>query len=262
MTLKGNPFDLSGRVAVVTGGNGGLGLAMAEAMAGLGCAVAIWGRNAEKNGAALSRLEKNGSPVAAIECDVAKADQIETAFSQTMEQFGRVDGMFANAGLSGSVKSFLDRTPKEWADLMAVNLDGVIRCFQVAGRHMVEHAKQGDPYGRLVATSSVAALDGAAFNEHYGTSKGAVNALVRAIAVEVARHGITANAILPGYAVTEMTEGLMANDKFVNNVLPRIPMRRFGQASDYAGIASYLMSDLSSYHTGQSFVIDGGYSIY
>jgi len=141
-------------------------------------------------------------------------------------------------------------------------VDGVVRCFQVAARHMIERGAQGDLFGRLVCTSSVASIDGAAFNEHYGASKGALNSLVRATAVEMARHGITVNAILPGYAESEMTSGLMSNEKFVQSVIPRIPARRFGRPDDYGGIAAYLMSDLSSYHTGQCFVIDGGYTIY
>ena len=120
------------------------------------------------------------------------------------------------------MKSFVERSTQEWADMLGANLHGVRACFQVAARHMMDRAKQGDPFGRLIATSSVAALEGAAFNEHYGTSKGAVNALVRALAVELARHGITVNAILPGYAESDMTRGLMSNEKFVGNVIPRI----------------------------------------
>ncbi|SET80260.1 SDR family NAD(P)-dependent oxidoreductase [Oceanicella actignis] len=258
-----NPFDLEGRVAVVTGGNGGLGLGMARTLARMGCAVSIWGRNPEKNRHAEEELRALGAgAVAAEHCDVTDRASIADAFARTLSRFGRVDGMFANAGVSGQPKPSIERTPDEWRALMAANVDGVAACFQVAARHMIERAKAGDAFGRLVATSSVASIEGAAWNEHYGASKGAVNALVRALAVELARHGITVNAILPGYAESEMTAGLFANEKFVRNVLPRIPMRRFGRPDDYGGVAGYLMSDLSGYHTGQCFVIDGGYTIF
>lgn len=250
-------FDLSGKVAIITGGGGGLGLGMAEALAGLGCSVSIWGRNPEKLEAA---AERTGA--AAMVCDVADAAAVDKAFAATADKFGRVDGMFANAGVTGSPRPSADRTPQEWHDVLAVNLYGVVHCFQAAARHMAERAANGDAFGRLVATSSVASIFGAARNEHYGASKGAVNSLVRALAVEQARNGVTVNAILPGYAASEMTERLMTNEKFVAAVKPRIPMRRFGEPGDYGGIAAYLMSEASGYHTGQCFVIDGGYSLF
>ncbi len=146
--------------------------------------------------------------------------------------------------------------------MFATNLDGVFHAFQIALRHMVERAGKGDAYGRLVATSSLAALFGTARNEHYAATKAAINALVRALAVEHARYGVTANAILPGWIKSDMTAGIMANEKFVGNVMPRIPMRRFGEPEDFGGIAVYLMSGASSYHTADCFVIDGGYSAF
>ena len=127
---------------------------------------------------------------------------------------------------------------------------------------MTERAAKGDAFGRLVATSSMAALFGTARNEHYAATKAAINALVRALAVEQARYGITANAILPGWIKSDMTAGIMANEKFVDNVMPRIPMRRFGEPSDFGGIAVYLASDASRFHSGDSFLIDGGYAIF
>lgn len=142
------------------------------------------------------------------------------------------------------------------------NLDGVFHVFQAVARHMTERAANGDAFGRLVATSSMASLFGTARNEHYAATKSAINALVRALGVEMARNGITANAILPGWIKSDMTAGIMANDKFVGNVMPRIPMRRFGEPSDFGGIAVYLMSNASSYHTADCFVIDGGYTAF
>ncbi|HWW49889.1 MAG TPA: SDR family oxidoreductase [Xanthobacteraceae bacterium] len=258
-----NLFDLHGRVAVVTGGNGGIGLGIAEALAGAGCAVSIWGRNAEKNARAVDKLTAAGGKAAAQVCDVTDSASVKAAMAATLDTFGRVDGCFANAGIGGGGRqSFIERTEEDWRKMFATNLDGVFHAFQAAARHMTERAAGGDAFGRLVATSSLASIFGTARNEHYAATKAAINALVRALAVELARHGVTANAILPGWIKSDMTEGLMANEKFVNNVMPRIPMRRFGEPSDFGGIAVYLMSRASSYHTADCFVIDGGYTAF
>ena len=258
-----NLFDLSGRVAVITGGNGGIGLGMAQGLASAGCAVSIWGRNAEKNAKAAATIAQGGGKVDTQVCDVADAEQVKQAFAATLQKFGRVDGCFANAGIGGGGrKPFIERSEAEWRRMLATNLDGVFHTFQVAARHMTERAKAGDPFGRLVATSSLAAISGTAQNEHYAATKSAANAMVRALAVELARYGVTANAILPGWTRSEMTAPAFANDKFVNNVMPRIPMRRFGEPEDFSGIAVYLMSKASSYHTADTFLIDGGYVVF
>ena len=140
----------------------------------------------------------------------------------TLERFGRVDGCFANAGIGGDQRhAFIDRTEQQWRSMFATNLDGVFHVFQAAARHMTERAASGDAFGRLVATSSLASIFGTARNEHYAATKAAINALVRALAVELARQGVTSNAILPGWIKSDMTAGIMANDKFVANVMPR-----------------------------------------
>ncbi|WP_439575539.1 SDR family NAD(P)-dependent oxidoreductase [Phreatobacter sp.] len=256
-------FDLSGRVAVVTGGNGGIGLGMAEALAAAGCAVSVWGRNAAKNEEAASRLAGLGGKVEARICDITDRASIEATFAATLTALGRVDGMIANAGITGASKGpFINRTVEDYRRVMTANVEGVMHCFQVAALHMMDRAKAGDAYGRLIATSSVASVEGAAFNEHYGASKGAVNAMVRALAVELARYGVTANTILPGWIETDMTAGTFANEKFVGAVMPRIPARRFGTPADFGGITVYLMSRASAYHTGQTLVVDGGYTVF
>ena len=256
-------FDLTGRVAVVTGGNGGIGLGIAQALASAGCNVSIWGRNAEKNKAAAASITGGPGKVETRICDVTSPDSVNEAMKATLDHFGRVDGCFANAGIGGGGrKPFIERTEQEWRTMFATNLDGVFHAFQAAAKHMTERAEAGDAFGRLVATSSLASLFGTARNEHYAATKAAINAVCRALAVELARHGITANAILPGWIKSEMTEGIMANEKFVANVMPRIPVRRFGEPSDFGGIAVYLMSKASSYHTADCFLIDGGYTAF
>jgi len=258
-----NMFDLTGRVAVVTGGNGGIGLGIAQALALSGCNVSIWGRNAEKNRAALATMAGSPGKVESRVCDVTSSASVNDAMKATLDGFGRVDGCFANAGIGGGGRrAFIERTEEEWRTMFATNLDGVFHAFQAAARHMTERANNGDKFGRLVATSSLASLFGTARNEHYAATKAALNALCRALGVELARYGVTANAILPGWIKSDMTAKIMADDKFVGAVMPRIPMRRFGEPSDFGGIAVYLMSKASSYHTADCFVIDGGYTAF
>ena len=256
-------FDLSGRVAIITGGNGGIGLGIAQALAAAGCNVSIWGRNADKNKSAAATMADAAGKVDARVCDVSDVASVKSAMAATLEKFGRVDGCFANAGIGGGGRhAFIDRTEEQWRSMFATNLDGVFHVFQAAARHMTERAEAGDKFGRLVATSSLASLFGTARNEHYAATKAAINALVRALAVELARQGVTSNAILPGWIKSDMTARVLADDKFVAAVMPRIPMRRFGEPSDFGGIAVYLMSKASSYHTADCFVIDGGYTAF
>jgi NAD(P)-dependent dehydrogenase (short-subunit alcohol dehydrogenase family) len=196
-------------------------------------------------------------------CDVSDPASVKQAMKAVLDTFGRLDGCFANAGIGGGGrKPFIERSEEEWRKMFATNLDGVFHVFQAAARHMTERAQGGDAFGRLVATSSLASLFGTARNEHYAGTKAAINALCRALAVELARYGVTANAILPGWIRSDMTARVLADDKFVSAVMPRIPMRRFGEPSDFGGIAVYLMSKASSYHTADCFVIDGGYTAF
>lgn len=253
------PFDLSGKVALVTGGNSGIGLGMAMAVAQAGADVAIWGTNADKNEAARQELVKTGRRILALQCDVGDEAAVEAAFAQTVASLGRVDGCFANAGVSGrGLKSFLDMTSEEWHRVLRVNLDGAFYTFRTAAKHMIERG--GD--GVLVGTASLAAIEAAPRGEHYAATKGGMISMVKAMAVEFARYRIRAHSILPGWIETNMTANAVANPKFAGNVLPRIPMRRWGDGDDFGGIAVYLMSSASKYHTGDSFVIDGGYSLF
>ena len=253
-------FDLSGKVVLVTGGNGGIGLGMADALEVAGAGLAIWGTNKDKNDAAETQLRAHGIKAKAYVCNVADADAVNRAFADTLNDFGRIDGCIANAGvIGGAARSFLDITAEDWRRVMAINLDGVFHTYQAVLRHIVDRAGKGDPGGRLVGISSLASIAGAARNEHYAATKGALNSMTYALAVEFARYGVTVNAILPGWIETDMTQGAMANPKFVENVMPRIPARRWGQPSDFGGLAVYLMSGASAYLTGQGIMVDGGF---
>jgi NAD(P)-dependent dehydrogenase (short-subunit alcohol dehydrogenase family) len=255
------PFDLTGRSIVVTGGNGGnggIGYGMASALLRAGASVSIWGANAGKTAgahAALASLCGDGVRVHSAVCDVADEAAVEQAFAATVSALGPVWACFANAGVSGTGTALVDLSLAEFRRVQRVNVEGVFLTLRVAARHMVV---QGG--GVLVVTASTAALKGAARDSHYAASKGAVTAMVRALAVELARHGIRVNAILPGWVETAMTERFFQNEKFVQAMLPRVPARRWGTGEDFGGIAVYLASDAAAYTTGEQFVIDGGYT--
>lgn len=251
-------FDLSGKVALVTGGNGGIGLGMAEGLAAAGADIAIWGTNADKNAAAAARLAVHGRKVHTEVCNVGDEAAVDEAMRRTVGALGRVDGCFANAGVSGTPMPFESMSGEAWRNVLRVNLDGAFFTLRAASRQMLG---QGDG-GVLVGTASLAALEGAPRNEHYSATKGGIISMMRGLAVEYARRGIRAHSILPGWIETDMTSNAQGSETFQSMVTRRVPMRRWGQASDFAGIAVYLMSDASAFHTGDSFVIDGGYAIY
>jgi NAD(P)-dependent dehydrogenase (short-subunit alcohol dehydrogenase family) len=258
--MTNRPFDLGGKVALITGGNSGIGLGMAEGLAASGAAVCIWGTSPAKNAAALQRLATRGGRTLALRCDVADEAAVERAFAETVATLGRVDACFVNAGVAGrrEVSSFVEMSAAEWRRVLAVNLDGAFYTLRAAARHMIERPGGGS----LVVTASLAALSGQPRGEHYAASKGGLISMMKALAVELARHGVRANAIVPGWIDTPMTERTLRWDRFVDKVLPRVPVRRWGASADFAGIAVYLASDASAYHTGDTFVIDGGYNVF
>jgi NAD(P)-dependent dehydrogenase (short-subunit alcohol dehydrogenase family) len=256
------PFDLTGKVALVTGGNGGIGLGMAEAMAQAGSDVVIWGSNRDKTLAAEGKLTSYGVRVKAQIVDCSDEAQVVAGMQEAVTAMGRVDTVIANAGRGRGAASFAEMSTDTWNYNMALNLDGVFWTLREAAKHMVERAKAGDPGGSLVAISSLSAIEGAARNEAYATTKGAVISLIKSVAVEHARYGVRANVILPGWIATDMTAGAQGSDVFNSKVISRVPMRRWGEPEDFGGLAVYLASDASRFHTGDSFVIDGGYAIF
>ncbi len=257
------PFDLTGKVALVTGGNGGIGFGMVEALAQAGADIVIWGSNPAKNADAAEKLKPTGVRVLTQVVNVADEDAVRAGMVEAVAKMGRVDTVVANAGIGGGASSFSDFPTETYRRVLSVNLDGVFFTFREACKHMVARAGQGDRAGgSLVVISSLSAIDGAARNEAYAATKGAVISMIRAIAVEHARYGVRANAILPGWIATDMTAGAQGNDKFNDSVIRRVPVRRWGEPADFGGMAVYLASDASSFHTGDSFLIDGGYGIF
>ena len=255
-----SPFDLTGHVALVTGGNGGIGLGLADALAAHGADVAIWGTNPEKNDRAIERLGRYDVELLSIVCDVGDEAAVVQAMADTVSELGRVDSCFVNAGVGGQAPSFVEMTTDEWRRVMRVNLDGAFFTAREAVKHMVQRHDDGDERGgSVVFTTSGSAFFGQQSGQHYGASKAGLNSMMKAIAVQHARNGIRCNSVLPGWIESDMTAGALSWDRFVERVLPRVPMRRWGVPDDFGGLAVYLASPASSYHTGDVITIDGGY---
>ena len=257
------PFDLSGKTVLVTGGNRGIGLGMAEAMAASNANLAIWGRKDAANKSAVETLSALGSgEVKAWSVDVSDEQAVVEATSDVVSQMGRIDSCFANAGVGFGAPSFTEMTTETWRKNMAVNLDGAFWTLRESVKHMVERAKAGDPGGSVVGVASLAGVEGAARNQAYAATKGGLPAMIRGIAVEHGRYGIRANSILPGWIATDMTDAAQGNDVFTTKVISRVPIRRWGEPEDFGGMAVYLASDASKYHSGTTLIIDGGYAIF
>ncbi|MEL7156991.1 MAG: SDR family oxidoreductase [Actinomycetota bacterium] len=251
-------IDLQDRVFVVTGGNGGIGLGLAEGITEAGGTVAVWGRNEEKNAAAVDSLRAMGGTAVSYVCDVGDEAQIIETVDRTIDDLGRLDGLVANAGRGGTGTPFLDLSLDEWRAVMEINLDGVFLCLREAAKRLVEQGEGGS----LVAVSSTSAVHGAAGNEAYGTAKTALNGLVRALAVGLARHRIRVNALLPGWTITEMAARGYENDRFRDATTRRTPVRRWADPSEYRAVGAFLADPTQTFHTGQEVTVDGGYTVF
>lgn len=253
------PFDLTGQVALVTGGGGGIGLGMAEGLVLAGAAVAICGRSTDKLDAAVEHLHRlrADAQVEAFRCDVSVESDVVDLVGFTVDRFGRLDSCVANAGISGDA-AILDLSLQEWRRVMSVNLDGVFLTLREAARQMVD---QGDG-GALVAVSSTSSEHGAPRQAHYATSKAGILALVRSMAVALARHRIRANSLVPGWTLTELTAVGYEYDKFRDATISRTPARRWGQPEDFRSVAAFLCDRRNVFHTGDEVTLDGGYTVF
>lgn len=263
VTMAYSPFDLTGKVALVTGGNRGIGYGMAEALAASNASVAIWGRKDAANKAAVETLSKLGAgDVQAWTVDVSDEQAVVDATADVVAKMGRIDNCIANAGVGFGAPSFAEMTTETWRKNMAVNLDGAFWTLRESVKHMTERAKAGDPGGSVVGVASLAGIEGAARNQAYAATKGGLPSMIRGIAAECGRYGIRANSILPGWIATDMTEAAQGNDVFATKVITRVPIRRWGEPKDFGGMAVYLASDASQYTSGTTMIIDGGYAIF
>ncbi len=250
--------DLSGRVVVVTGGNSGIGLGMAEGCAKVGADIAIWSRRADRNEEACKKMRAHGVRAAGFTCDTGDEAQIIAAAEGTVAELGRIDSCVAAAGTGGYTKSLIDVSLEEWRRVNTVNFDGVFLTFRECAKQMIE---QGDG-GALVSVSSTSAIHGAQRNHAYASSKTGLLGLTRALAVELARHKIRVNSILPGWTITEMAGPAYANERFREVTTARTPVRRWATGEEFEAVGAYLCDPALTFHTGDSLTVDGGYTVF
>src|SRR5262245_31668941 len=248
-------FDLSGSVAVVTGGNGGIGRGIALGLAEAGAAVAVFGRNDEKNQQVLAELKKIGVPSLALKVDVTDRAGLEPAFEGVESELGGVGILVNNAGnvsLSGGV---LQEKPDDWDKVIETQLNAVFLLSKIAARAMVRHNR-----GKIINIGSMYSFFGSGLVPSYSAAKGAIIQLTKSMAIELAPHNIQVNAIAPGWIETDMTAPVRTiplNDE----LLARTPAGRLGQPEEIAGTAVYLASLASDFVTGTTIRVDGGYAI-
>ena len=255
-----NAFDLSGRAALVTGGNGGIGLGMARGLAQAGAAVAIAGRDAAKNAAALEEINAAGGNAIAITADVADETACRGMVEEAAKRLGRLDILVNNAGINVR-KAPQDYTLEEWKRVLDTNLTSAFVASQAAYPHL-KRAAMGGTSGKIVNIGSMMSLFGASFVAPYGASKGGIVQLTRALATAWARDGIQVNAVLPGWIDTALTRQARKDVPGLHErVLARTPAGRWGEPGDLAGIAVFLASPASDFVTGTAIPVDGGYSV-
>jgi 2-deoxy-D-gluconate 3-dehydrogenase len=249
-------FDLTGRVAIVTGGNGGIGFGMAKGLAQAGAAVAIAARDNKKSAAAAEQLQKLGARVATVEVDVRDPASVKQMVQSTLDRFERVDILVANAGVNVR-RAPEDYTLEEWQSVLDVNLNGPFLCAQA-----VYPAMKVQGGGKIITIGSMTSIFGLPFAAPYSATKGGIVQLTRTLATAWAKDNIQVNSILPGWVDTELTKkARLVVAGLHERFLARTPAGRWGLPEDFAGIAVFLASHASDFLTGTAIPVDGGYSV-
>ena len=249
-------FDLTGKVAIVTGGNGGIGLGMARGLADAGATIVIVGRNQPKSAAATEEIKKTGGKAIAIEADVTDRNAVKDVIAGTVREFGRLDILVNNAGINIR-KPPQDLAAEEWDSVISTNLTSAFLCSQAA--HPAMRAAGG---GKIINIGSMLSIFGASFAPAYAASKGGIVQFTRSCACAWAADNIQVNAILPGWIDTELTQRARQEiDGLHDKVLARTPAARWGASGDFAGIAVFLSSAASDFVTGTAIPVDGGFSV-
>ena len=249
-------FDLGGRVAVVTGGNGGIGLGMAEGLARAGAAVMVAGRNEAKNAAAKAALSALGGKVASFAVDITDRKSCQAMADAAVKELGGLDILVNNAG-TNIRHAPEEYTLEEWHTVLETNLSGIFYCCQAAYPAMKRAGR-----GKVINIGSMMSIFGASFATPYAASKGGVVQLTRALATAWAKDNIQVNAVLPGWIDTELTRRARKEVQGLHErVLARTPAGRWGEPGDLSGIAAFLASSASDFITGTAIPVDGGYSV-
>jgi NAD(P)-dependent dehydrogenase (short-subunit alcohol dehydrogenase family) len=248
---------LEGRTAVVTGGNAGLGLGMAMGLGQAGARVVIWARDHARNETAVAALAGAGIDARAFRCDVSEPADVGRALAGTLSELDAIDCLVANAGITAAAP-FLDTSLEEWQRVLRTNLDGTFLTTQAVARHMVTRGHGGS----MIIVSSLAARYGGGRQAAYTASKTGLIGLGRTLAVELARHRIRCNILLPGWIETAMNSSLRQSENFVQATTRRTPVRRWAEPAEFGRIAAFLADPSLEFHTGNEIVVDGGYSLF
>ena len=250
------PFDLTGRVAIVTGGNGGIGLGMARGLAQAGAAVVVAARNKAKSEAAVKELQALGAKAAAVEVDVRREASCREVVQKAVDRFGRLDILVNNAG-TNIRKQPQEYSVDEWHTVLDTNLTSAFMCCQAAYPAMVRAGG-----GKIINIGSMMSIFGASFTAPYAASKGGMVQLTKALATAWAKDNIQVNAVLPGWIDTDLTRQARQQVAGLHErVLARTPAGRWGTPDDHAGLAVFLASPASDFVTGTAIPVDGGYSV-
>jgi 2-deoxy-D-gluconate 3-dehydrogenase len=248
-------FDLTGKIALVTGGNGGIGLGMARGLGQAGAIVIIVGRNAEKSASALRELQSIGVRAESLPADLTDEAGVQRVFARVQDRYGRLDILVNNAG-STVRKPPQDFTLREWNSVMDVNMTTAFLCSRAAHPLMVQAGA-----GKMINIGSILSIFGAPYGSAYSASKGAIVQFTKSVALAWAKDNIQVNAVLPGWIDTELTVGARAQVPGLNErVLARTAAGRWGKPEDLAGVAVFLASRASDFITGTSITVDGGYA--
>ena len=248
-------FDLTGKVAVVTGGNGGIGLGIAMGLAGAGANIVIAARSVEKTAQALEDIRALGVEAHGITVDVTQEPAIQRMVTSTIDHMGRLDILVNNSGIAVRAQP-QELTSAQWDSVMDVNLRGAFLASKEAYAQMV---KAGG--GKVINVGSMYSIFGSDWGSPYAASKGGLVQLTKSLAVAWAKDNIQVNAVLPGWIVTDLTRGIQdADPNRYDNISRRIPTGRWGEPSELAGAAVFLASTASDYVTGATLAVDGGYS--
>ena len=249
-------FNLSGKVALVTGGNGGIGLGMAQGLADAGAAILVAGRNDEKNAAAVATLVESGSDAAAATADVTDETAVAAMVEAALSRWGRLNILVNNAGINIR-KEPQELSLDEWRSVLDTNLTSAFLCSQAVYPYMAANGG-----GKIINIGSMMSIFGAAFTPAYASSKGGIVQLTKATATAWAKHNIQVNAVLPGWIDTDLTRrGRREVEGLHERVLARTPAGRWGQPADMAGIAVFLSGPASDFVTGTAIPVDGSFSV-